>query len=106
MKHARNYVKRRRAEWVKVNEIIRFLPTPQHKAVIKSARKPVVYGNHYEASSDVLAKPYQLRGTGCVGDIDSAYHLGVLGAWAWTVAVNNLPNQSANNHGTQKRGVA
>jgi hypothetical protein len=106
MKHALNYVKRKRAIWVKKHEVIRFLPSKQHSAVAKCARKPQERGRFYEAGNDTLAKPYQVRGAGAVGDIDRLYTLGILGDWAYRMAVLRMPNQNANNNGIQRRGIA
>ena len=54
-------IRRKRAIWVKKHEVIRFLPSKQHCAVAKSARRPQEQGRFYEAGNDTLAKPYQVR---------------------------------------------
>jgi hypothetical protein len=106
MKHALNYVKRKRAIWVKKHEVIRFLPSKQHCAVAKSARRPQEQGRFYEAGSDSIAKPYQLRGVGTVGEVERAYTLGVEGDWAYRISVWHVPHQNRNNNATQRLGIA
>ena len=71
MKHARNYVRRKRAEWVRNRSVptIRFIESDRrHQHVVAKSLKPLA-GAHYQARLDTLAEPYQLRGLPFIGNV-------------------------------------
>lgn len=100
LKHARNYVRRRRAEWVKNSAVptIRFIESDSRhrQVVVKCVTRTA--GAHYQAGLDTMAEPYQIQGAGVVGDVYKLLTIGILGDWAWSSAVFVRPTQNASNN--------
>jgi hypothetical protein len=98
MKHARNYVKRRRAEWVRSAAVptIRFIESDHRHVATKACA--IRLGHFYEAGQCTLASERQRRGAGMVGDVDKLITIGILGVWPWTAAVIVRPTQNITNN--------